>query len=76
MIKITLRSLAEKWPSDIVARTEIKALPGESITRSIWLTWTARGLGLMADSRSGGRWPILSMSLSNGLNAGPSSLDE
>ena len=32
MIKVTLRSLAEKWPSAVVARTEIRNFTGGLIS--------------------------------------------
>ncbi len=45
MIKVTLRSLAEKWPSDIVARTEVKAFTGGTISEKYMANLDCQGAG-------------------------------
>jgi hypothetical protein len=45
MIKITLRSLAEKWPSNIVARTEIKAFTGGTVSEKYMANLDSQGAG-------------------------------
>ena len=67
MIKVTLRSLADRWPSPFVARRKSRHLAAVLSARSTLQTLTRRARGLRAVSDAGARWPTLSISLLNGL---------
>lgn len=63
MIKISLKSLAEKWPSPIVARTEVKAFSGGTVSEKYMANLDSQGAGPNGRFKIGRRvvYPVSSL---------------
>jgi hypothetical protein len=53
MIKVTLRSLADRWPSSVVARTEIKQFTGGLVNEKYMANLDSQGAGPPGRMRCG-----------------------